>query len=61
MVGFMTLSSEAQEVLRPQTGERQWHRILKALHGVQPGGGMPAGGPGTGLCSDSCSAPAWCW
>ena len=41
MVGFMALSGETQEVLRPQTGERQWHRILKALHAVQPGGGMP--------------------
>lgn len=42
MVGFLTLSSETPTLLRPQTGERQWHRIIKALHGVSPGGVMPS-------------------
>lgn len=41
LVGFLSLSSNTQELLRPQTGERQWHRIIKTLHRVKPGGLIP--------------------
>lgn len=41
MVGFLSLGGEDTELLRPQTGERQWHRILKSLHSVAAGGTMP--------------------
>lgn len=41
MAGFLALSADAPELLRPQTGERQWHRIIKSLHGIAPGGQMP--------------------
>lgn len=41
LVGFLSLSSDGNHFLPPAPGERQWHRVLKALHRVQPGGDFP--------------------
>lgn len=45
LVGFLSLSSEGNHFLPPATGDRQWHRVLKELHRVRPGGHFP--GPAT--------------
>ncbi len=41
LVGFLSLSSEERHFLPPGTGDRQWHRVLRELHRVQPGGRFP--------------------
>ncbi len=41
LVGFLSLSSEDTHFLPPGTGDRQWHRILRDLHRVKPGGRFP--------------------
>ncbi|MEE4173772.1 MAG: DUF58 domain-containing protein [Xanthomonadales bacterium] len=40
-VGLLALTQGRRHLLPPATGQRQWHRIIKALHGVQPEGGFP--------------------
>ncbi len=40
-VGFLSLSGEANHFLPPAGGTPQWHRLLKELHRVQPGGRFP--------------------
>ena len=40
-IGFLALSQGPPHLLPPVTGQRQWHRIVKALHGLQPEGGFP--------------------
>jgi uncharacterized protein (DUF58 family) len=40
-IGFLALSREQRLLLPPGTGQRQWHRMVKALHGLQPEGGFP--------------------
>jgi uncharacterized protein (DUF58 family) len=41
MPGLVLLSTEHRQVVPPATGERQWHRILKALAGVPVAGRFP--------------------
>ncbi len=41
MPGLVLLSTENQQVIPPATGERQWHRILKALAGMPAEGRFP--------------------
>jgi uncharacterized protein (DUF58 family) len=40
-IGFLALSREQRLLLPPGTGQRQWHRMVKTLHGLQPEGGFP--------------------
>lgn len=40
-VGFLALSREQRQLLPPATGQRQWHRMVRVLHGLQPEGGFP--------------------
>lgn len=40
-IGFLALSREQRHLLPPLTGQRQWHRLVKTLHGLRPGGGFP--------------------
>ena len=39
--GLLLLNTEQQQVVPPAAGERQWHRILKALHTVSAEGRFP--------------------
>ena len=39
--GLLLLNTEQQQVVPPAAGERQWHRILKALHAVSAAGRFP--------------------
>lgn len=39
--GLLMLNTEQQHVVPPGAGERQWHRILKALHAVPAAGRFP--------------------
>ena len=39
--GLLMLNSEEQHVVPPAAGERQWHRILRALHDVKAAGRFP--------------------
>ena len=41
--GLVLLNSENQQLVPPAVGERQWHRILKALHGAPAAGRFPDG------------------
>ncbi len=40
-IGFLALSRAQRHLLPPATGQRQWHRMVKALHGLEPEGGFP--------------------
>jgi uncharacterized protein (DUF58 family) len=40
-IGFLALSQEQRHLLPPLTGQRQWHRLVKTLHGLRPEGGFP--------------------
>ncbi len=40
-IGFLALSEGQRQLLPPATGQRQWHRMVKALHNLQPEGGFP--------------------
>jgi uncharacterized protein (DUF58 family) len=42
--GLVLLNSEHQQVVPPAAGKRQWHRILKALHGTPAEGRFPDDG-----------------
>ncbi len=39
--GLVMLNNGQQQVVPPAGGERQWHQILKALHGTPPEGRFP--------------------
>lgn len=39
--GLLMLNTEQQQIVPPAAGERQWHRILKALHTVSAEGRFP--------------------
>lgn len=39
--GLLMLNTEQQQIVPPAAGERQWHRILKALHTVSAKGRFP--------------------
>jgi uncharacterized protein (DUF58 family) len=39
--GLLLLNTEQQQVVPPAAGERQWHRILKALHTASARGRFP--------------------
>ncbi len=41
LVGYLALSGHGEELLPAAPGQRQWHRILRALHGAQPDGRFP--------------------
>ena len=40
--GLLMLNTEQQQIVPPAAGERQWHRILRALHAVSAEGRFPA-------------------
>lgn len=40
--GLLLINTEQQQVVPPAAGERQWHRILRALHAVSAEGRFPA-------------------
>ncbi|MDH3907224.1 MAG: DUF58 domain-containing protein [Gammaproteobacteria bacterium] len=42
--GVLMLNTEQQEVVPPDAGERQWHRILRTLHKVKAEGRFPDNG-----------------
>lgn len=43
--GLLMLNTQEQQVIPPAAGERQWHRILKALHAGAAEGGFPQDPP----------------
>ncbi len=41
--GLVLVNSAGLELVPPASGQRQWHRILRALHGAPPEGRFPDG------------------